>query len=297
MGVIDKRYEFVMFFDVTNGNPNGDPDEGGRPRIDRMTGCGLVSDVCIKRKIRNYVSEAKDEADGYRIYIQNDASLRSKDAEVCESVGVSADDKAMKDSKKKDPNIDEKLRDGMCKSFYDVRAFGGVITTFTKVGLNCGQINGPVQINFAQSIDPISPRQLTITRMAVTTEKDFESKSNEMASKYIVPYGLYRCEGYISAKQAQKVTGFTEEDLELFWTALVNMFDTDHSSMRGKMATRALYVFEHESALGNAPSHVLFNLVTAQRKESVAVARSIDDYEIVFHEEGMPTKVKWIKKI
>ncbi len=287
---IKNRYEFVILFDVENGNPNGDPDAGNMPRIDPESGLGIVTDVCLKRKIRNYVETVKEGEKGYKIYIKEEVPLNRSDREACESLGVEetddkkvtealkklkksdpkadeklrdymcdnffesdreaceslgveeTDDKkvteALKKLKKSDPKADEKLRDYMCDNFFDIRTFGAVMTTFVKAALNCGQVRGPVQLGFARSIDPIISQEVTITRVAITTEKDAENKSTEMGRKSIVPYGLYRAEGYISANLARKVTGFSEEDLDLLWDAIINMFEHDHSAARGKMAVR-----------------------------------------------------------
>lgn len=250
---IKNRYEFVVLFDVENGNPNGDPDAGNMPRVDPETGYGLVTDVCLKRKIRNYVEMAKEDADHYHIYIKDGVPLNTSDEKACAYVGVTSD--KLKEAKKKDEHLDEKIRDFMCSNFYDIRTFGAVMTTFTKGALNCGQVRGPVQLGFARSIDPILPQEVTITRVAITTEADAEKKNTEMGRKYIVPYGLYRAEGYVSANLARKTTGFSEEDLELLWTAILNMFENDHSAARGKMAVRELIVFKHNCELGCAPAH------------------------------------------
>ena len=211
MEPIKNRYEFVIFFDVENGNPNGDPDAGNMPRIDPETGYGLVTDVCLKRKIRNYVEMAKEGESGYRIYVKDGVPLNRSDAEACAYVGIAPD--KLKDAKKKDDQLDSKLRDFMCQNFYDIRTFGAVMTTFVKGALNCGQVRGPVQLGFARSVDPIVPQEVTITRVAITTEADAEKKGTEMGRKYIVPYGLYRAEGYVSANLARKTTGFSEADL------------------------------------------------------------------------------------
>ena len=264
MEPIKNRYEFVILFDVENGNPNGDPDAGNMPRIDPETGYGLVTDVCLKRKIRNYVETVKEDAAGYRIYVKDGVPLNRSDREACEYVGVDAD--KLKEAKKKDDKLDKKLRDFMCRNFFDIRSFGAVMTTFVKGALNCGQVRGPVQLSFARSVDPILPQEVTITRVAITTEADAEKKGTEMGRKYIVPYALYRCEGYISANLARKTTGFSEEDLALLWEAILNMFEHDHSAARGKMAVRELIVFRHDSELGNAPAHKLFDLVHVQRR-------------------------------
>ena len=252
MEAIKNRYEFVILFDVENGNPNGDPDAGNMPRVDPETGLGLVTDVCLKRKIRNYVETVKEDGTGYRIYIKDGVPLNRSDNEAYIANDVT--DKTIKAKKKEDPDLDRKLRDWMCQNFYDIRAFGAVMTTFVKEHLNCGQVRGPVQLGFARSIDPIVPQEVTITRVAITTEEDAEKKGTEMGRKYVVPYGLYRCEGYVSANLARKTTGFSKEDLQLLWEAILNMFEHDHSAARGKMAVRELIVFRHESELGNAPA-------------------------------------------
>ena len=249
---IRNRYEFVILFDVENGNPNGDPDAGNMPRVDPETGLGLVTDVCRKRKIRNYVETVKEDAAGYRIYVKDGVPLNRSDAEAYKALDV--DEKTAKEKKKADPDLDRKIRDWMCANFYDIRAFGAVMTTFMKAALNCGQVRGPVQLGFARSVEPVIPQEITITRVAITTEADAEKKGTEMGRKYIVPYGLYRCEGYISANLARKTTGFSEEDLSLLWEAILNMFENDHSAARGKMAVRELIVFRHDSELGCAPA-------------------------------------------
>ncbi len=232
--VIKNRYEFVVLFDVENGNPNGDPDAGNMPRIDPESGLGLVTDVCLKRKIRNYIETVKEDAEGYKIYIKDDVPLNRSDREACASVGVQETDEkkvteSLKKLKKNDENVDIKIRDYMCQNFFDIRTFGAVMTTFVKAALNCGQVRGPVQLGFARSIDPIVSQEVTITRVAITTEKDAANKSTEMGRKSVVPYGLYRVEGYVSANLARKVTGFSEEDLQLLWEAIINMFEHDHS--------------------------------------------------------------------
>lgn len=286
MAAINNRYEFVILFDVENGNPNGDPDAGNMPRMDIETRYGLITDGCIKRKIRNYVEIMKGGDDKNRIYVASGTPLARNDAEACASVGAEPDKLA--DAKKKDPNLDSKLRDYMCEHFFDIRTFGAVMTTFTKGALNCGQVTGPVQITNAKSVDPILPQAVTITRVAVTTEADAELKKNEMGVKYIVPYGLYRCEGYISAHLAQKVTGFSEDDLELLWYAILNMFEYDRSAARGKMAVRDLIIFRHDSALGNAPAHKLFDLVTTEKKPGIETPRSYNDYIVNVDEAHLP---------
>lgn len=284
---IKNRYDFVILFDVENGNPNGDPDAGNMPRVDPETGLGLVTDVCLKRKIRNYVETAKEDTEGYRIYIKDQVPLNRSDAEALKYLGI---DKDLKTAKKNDPTIDVKIRDWMCANFYDIRTFGAVMTTFVKGALNCGQVRGPVQLGFARSVDPIVPQEVTITRVAITTEADAEKKGTEMGRKYIVPYGLYRAEGFISANLARKTTGFSEDDLQLLWQAILNMFENDHSAARGKMAVRELIVFKHDSELGNAPSYKLFDAVHVERKDGVEIPRSYHDYTVTV-DESLPAGV------
>ena len=274
---IKNRYEFVILFDVENGNPNGDPDAGNMPRVDPETGFGLVTDVCLKRKIRNYVELRKEDAEGFRIYIKDGVPLNRSDSAAIEALGIDPD---LKKAKKADPGIDEKLRDWMCAHFYDIRTFGAVMTTFVKGALICGQVRGPVQLGFARSVDPIVPQEVTITRVAITTEADAEKKGTEMGRKHIVPYGLYRAEGYVSANLARKTTGFSEEDLELLWEAILNLFEHDHSAARGKMAVRELIIFKHDSELGCAPAYKLFDAVRVTRKDGVVVPRSYADYTV-----------------
>ena len=284
---IKNRYDFVILFDVENGNPNGDPDSGNMPRVDPETGCGLVTDVCLKRKIRNYVETIKEDAEGYRIYIKDQVPLQRSDAEALQYLGV---DKDLKAAKKDDPMLDQKIRDFMCRNFYDIRTFGAVMTTFVKGALNCGQVRGPVQLGFARSIDPVLPQEVTITRVAITTEADAEHKGTEMGRKYIVPYGLYRAEGFVSANLARKVTGFSQEDLDLLWQAILNMFENDRSAARGKMAVRELIVFRHESELGNAPAYKLFDAVHVERADGVTVPRRYSDYT-VWLDDALPDGV------
>ena len=291
-GPIQNRYDFVIFFDVQNGNPNGDPDAGNMPRIDPESGCGLVTDVCLKRKIRNYVETVMEDAPGYRIYIKEQVPLNRSDAEALDKLGVTGDLKA---ARKGDPDLDCKIRDYMCREFFDIRSFGAVMTTFVKGNLNCGQVRGPVQLGFAQSVEPITPQEVTITRVAITTEADAEKKNTEMGHKYIVPYGLYRAEGYVSANLARKTTGFSEEDLSLLWEAILNMFENDHSAARGKMCMRRLYVFKHDNMLGNCPSHILFDKISIVQKDS-APPRSFNDYEITV-DGNMPVGVEFTSKI
>lgn len=294
---IKNRYEFVVLFDVENGNPNGDPDAGNMPRIDPESGLGLVTDVCIKRKIRNYVETVKEDEKGYKIYIKEDVPLNRSDREACKSLGIEAtEDKKvteeLKKLKKTDEKVDIKLRDYMCDNFFDIRTFGAVMTTFVKASLNCGQVRGPVQIGFARSIDPIISQEVTITRVAITTEKDAENKNTEMGRKSIVHYGLYRVEGYISANLARKVTGFSEEDLELLWEAIINMFENDHSAARGKMAVRELIVFKHSKELGDCPAYKLFDAVEVKKNEEIEYPRKYQDYTVEIHEENIPDSVE-----
>lgn len=289
MSAIQNRYEFVIFFDVENGNPNGDPDAGNMPRIDPETGYGLVTDVCLKRKIRNYVETVKEDVPGYRIYVKDGVPLNRSDKEACTYLGVDAD--KLKEGKKKDADLDVKIRNFMCENFFDIRTFGAVMTTFVKGALNCGQVRGPVQLGFARSVDPIVPQEVTITRVAITTEADAEKKGTEMGRKYIVPYGLYRAEGFVSANLARKTTGFSEDDLNLLWQAILNMFELDHAAARGKMAVRELIVFRHDSELGNAPAWKLFELVKAERKAGVVTPRAYSDYTVRVAEENLPEGV------
>lgn len=292
---ISNRYEFVVLFDVENGNPNGDPDSGNMPRIDPETNLGIVTDVCLKRKIRNYVETAYEDEAGHRIYIKDGVPLNRSDLEAFSYLGV--DDKNLKETKKKDPDLEEKICKFMCENFFDIRTFGAVMTTFVKSKLNCGQVRGPVQLGFSRSVDPIVPQEITITRVAITTEEDANKKGTEMGRKYIVPYGLYRCEGYVSANLARKVTGFSETDLELLWQAIINMFEHDRSASRGKMAVRELIVFKHDSELGNAPAHKLFETVTVARKEGVEVARAYSDYVVSVDEASLPDGVHMERRI
>lgn len=294
---IKNRYEFVVLFDVENGNPNGDPDAGNMPRIDPESGLGLVTDVCLKRKIRNYVETVKEDEAGFQIYIKEDVPLNRSDRRACEALGIGEIEEkklmeALKKLKKSDPDVDVKLRDYMCENFYDIRTFGAVMTTFVKASLNCGQVRGPVQMGFARSIDPIINQEITITRVAITTEKDAENKSTEMGRKNIVPYGLYRAEGYVSANLARKVTGFSEEDLELLWEAILNMFEHDHSAARGKMAVRELIVFKHSKELGDCPAYKLFDAVEVRKKDDVEYPRSYGDYLVAVHEDQIPDSVE-----
>lgn len=289
MKAIQNRYEFVVLFDVENGNPNGDPDAGNMPRVDAETGYGIVTDVCLKRKIRNYVETVKDGEPGFRIYIKDNVPLNTSDKEAYAYLGV--DEKDVKEAKKKDPDLDRKIRDFMCNNFYDIRTFGAVMTTFTKGALNCGQVRGPVQIGFARSIDPVMPQEITITRVAINTEADAERKNTEMGRKYVVPYALYKVEGYVSANLAKKTTGFSEDDLDLLWDAILNMFEMDHSAARGKMAVRQLIIFKHDSEFGNAPAYRLFDLVKAEKRAEIAIPRAYSDYTVTVDTDSLPAGV------
>src|SRR5215216_4763188 len=284
---INNRYEFVLLYDVENGNPNGDPDAGNMPRIDPETGYGIVTDVCLKRKVRNYAELVKGDSTGYRIYVKEGTPLNQNHVEAYRSVD------GLEPGKKANAEGVNNARKWMCANFFDVRTFGAVMST----GDNCGQVRGPIQINFSRSIDPIVQQEVTITRQTVTKIEDAE-KERTIGRKHIVPYGLYRAEGYISAKLANdetKGTGFSEEDLELFWDALVNMFEHDHSAARGKMAARRLFVFKHDSDLGNAPSHKLFELVKVEKCANPS--RQFIDYEVTIDKTGVPQGVELIEKI
>lgn len=287
--VIKNRYEFAIIFDVENGNPNGDPDAGNMPRVDPETGYGIVTDVCLKRKIRNYVDVVKEDEPGYGIYIKSGIPLNKSDKKAFEYLGTNETE--IKKLKKDNPEIDTKIRDFMCENFFDIRTFGAVMVTFVRASLNCGQVRGPVQLGFARSVDPIFPQEITITRCAITKEDDAEKNTNTMGNKFIVPYGLYVVEGYVSANLARKATGFSEDDLELLWNAIINMFEYDHATARGKMAVRKLVIFKHDSELGNTPAYKLFDAIKIKRREDVKVARSYDDYEITIAESEIPQGV------
>lgn len=288
---IKNRYDFIIYFDVENGNPNGDPDAGNMPRVDPEEGYGLVTDVCLKRKIRNYVEAVKGDEPGYGIYVKEGVPLNASDRKAYEHLGV--DPKEIKKLKKDDPELDLKVRDFMCSNYYDIRTFGAVMTTFVKDSLNCGQVRGPVQLTFARSVEPIIPQEVTITRVAITTEEDALKKNTEMGRKHIVPYGLYRCEGFVSANLAQKTTGFSEDDLELLWKAIINMFEIDHSAARGKMAVRELIVFKHDSEFGEAPSYQLFDAVSIEKKPGIDVPRTFADYDrAVVDEAAIPSGIE-----
>ena len=284
---IKNRYEFVLFYDVENGNPNGDPDAGNMPRIDPETGYGIVTDVCLKRKIRNYVELVKQDARGYKIYVKEGIPLNAHHEDAYLKNDLQLGSKA-------DVVSVSKVRRWMCDNFFDIRTFGAVMST----GDNCGQVRGPVQLNFSRSIDPIVQQEVTITRLTVTKKEDIE-KERTMGRKHIVPYALYRVEGYISARLANdpsKGTGFSEEDLDLLWEALANMFEHDHSAARGKMATRKLFVFKHESELGNAPAHHLFETITVEKLIGTNPPRSFSDYVVKIDRDRLPAGVTLIEK-
>lgn len=284
MSVLKNRIDFVYIFDVQDGNPNGDPDAGNLPRMDAETGMGLVTDVCIKRKVRNYVQAAKGLVDGFDIFIKEKAVLNTL-------IDKAHDDSEVKNTKDKT----DAARRFMCKNYFDIRTFGAVMST----GKNAGQVRGPVQFTFARSVNPITPAEHSITRMAVATEKEAEKQGGDnrtMGRKATVPYGLYVCHGFISANLA-KQTGFSEEDLALFWEALKNMFDVDHSAARGLMSAQKLIVFHHDSELGNAPSNKLFDRVKIE-KVTTEAPRSFSDYKVtIIDENNMPNGVRIEKLI
>ena len=286
---IQNRYDFIMIYDVENGNPNGDPDAGNMPRTDPETGHGIVTDVCIKRKIRNYVDLTKNDVPGYGIYVKQGVVLNNQDQLGVDAVREISDRTAKSSG----------FRDFMCSHFYDIRTFGAVMVTAARspeLSNVAGQVRGPVQIAFGRSVDQIVPQEITITRVAVTTEAR-AAASTEMGRKHIVPYGLYRQEGFISANLAQKVTGFSEQDLDLLWTAIINMFEEDRSAARGIMVMRELIVFKHQSVLGNAPAHKLFDSVVVRRKEGVTAPRSYSDYDVSINRESIPEGVTLMQKI
>jgi len=281
MSELKNRFDFVYIFDVQDGNPNGDPDAGNLPRIDAETGMGLVTDVCLKRKVRNYVQMSKECKDGFDIFIKEKAVLNNL-------IDSSYDDDSVK-SKEKQEEKTEAARKVMCSRYYDVRTFGAVMST----GKNAGQVRGPIQLTFARSVDPINSSEHSITRMAVTTEKEAEKQSGDnrtMGRKSTVPYGLYVCHGFVSANLAAQ-TGFSEYDLVLFWEALKNMFDVDRSAARGLMSAQKLIVFKHDSALGNAPANQLFDLVHVEKKADVDVPRKFGDYVVSIEKEKIPSGV------
>lgn len=286
MEPIKNRYEFTVIFDVENGNPNGDPDAGNMPRIDPETSAGLVTDVCLKRKIRNFVEIFKEDEPYYNILVKPDKALNTKFTEAYEAIGEKTGQKS------KNPEAVRAARDYICQNYFDVRTFGAVMSTGNDP---CGIVRGPVQISFAKSVDPIFTQDITITRQARTTEDKRDTGETEMGRKSIVPYGLYRADGYVSAMLAQKLTKFSEEDLELLWDAIINMFEHDRSAARGKMCVRKLYVFKHDSVLGNAPANVLFDKIVISKKDGVEVPRSFNDYEITV-DKNMPEGVELQEK-
>jgi CRISPR-associated protein Csd2 len=278
---ITNRYDFVLLFDVRDGNPNGDPDAGNLPRVDSETGRGLVTDVSLKRKVRNYVGIVKGDQPPYEIYVKEKAVLNRQHERAYQALGLKSESKKL-------PKDAEKAREivaWMCHNFYDIRTFGAVMAT----EVNSGQVRGPVQLTFARSIDPIVSQEHAITRMAVTNERDLE-KERTIGRKHTVPYGLYVAHGFVSAFIARQ-SGFSEEDLDLLWDALTNMFEHDRSAARGEMATRGLYVFRHESELGNAPAYSLFSRITAALRDGTTVPREFTDYEVRVSTEALPSGV------
>jgi CRISPR-associated protein Csd2 len=288
MTEIKYRYDFVFLFDVQDGNPNGDPDAGNLPRVDPETGHGLVTDVCLKRKIRNYVQLSKKNEPPFEIYVKEKAILNKQHERGHAAVGS---DISKRDSKSKNDN---EARDWMCGNFFDVRTFGAVMSTGN---WRCGQVRGPVQLTFARSIDPVIPLEYSITRMAVTTEKEALDQGGDnrtMGRKFTVPYGLYKCYGFVSANLANQ-TQFSEEDLKLLWEALLNMFDHDRSASHGLMQARGLFVFKHDSEFGRAPAHRLFDLIKICQKVPDKVTRSFEDYEVVVDKPNIPEGIELIQ--
>lgn len=284
---LGKRYEFALFFDVKNGNPNGDPDSGNMPRIDPETGHGIVTDVCLKRKVRNYVELTRAGQEGFNIYVTEGGVLNEQHRKAYRA--VRPDDAESKELKPKDAAQARELTRWMCSNFFDVRTFGAVMTT----KVNCGQVRGPVQFTFARSLDPIFSQEVTITRQAVTQEG--AEKDREMGRKHLIPYGLYRMDGYVSAFLANQ-TGFESSDLELLWEALENLFEHDRSASRGQMAVRKLVIFEHESALGNAPAHKLLDRVQVKRLDETRPVRDFDDYAIHVDRENVTAGVTILER-
>ncbi len=288
---IQNRYDFVLLFDVQDGNPNGDPDAGNLPRIDPETGNGLVTDVCLKRKVRNYVGLAKGDEPPFEIYVKEKAVLNKQHARAYQGEGLEVPGKG----KKAKAEEIEKARAWMCQNFYDVRTFGAVMST----EVNCGQVRGPVQLTFARSVNPVVPLEHSITRMAVTTEADAERQGGDnrtMGRKFTIPYGLYRSHGFISAHLGAQ-TGFSEEDLSLFWEALSNMFEHDHSAARGQMVTRGLYVFKHDNALGRAPAYKLFEHVQVKLQDQVSVPRGFSDYVVKIEADNLPQGAELLRLV
>lgn len=289
MNAISHRYDFAFLFDVANGNPNGDPDADNMPRFDPETGIGLVTDVCLKRKIRNFVSLVKSNQPPYDIYVKEKAILNDLHDAAYKELGI--DTSGTKEGKRKGKGDEVKnARDLMCNKFFDVRTFGAVMST----GTNCGQVRGPVQFTFGKSVDPVMTSEHTVTRCAVATQAEAEKQQGDnrtMGRKYTIPYGLYVAHGFISAHLAAQ-TGFSQDDLNLLWQALGQMFEHDRSAARGEMATRGLYVFEHDSALGNAPAHSLFGRISVKRKDETKPARDFGDYAVTVDDRTLPAGVK-----
>ena len=285
---LNNRYDFVLLFDVKDGNPNGDPDAGNLPRLDAETGHGLVTDVSLKRKVRNFVGLVKGEQPPYEIYVKEKAVLNKTHERAYEGIGK-ADLLKGDEKKRKGGDAVGEARAWMCKNFYDVRTFGAVMST----GVNCGQVRGPVQLTFARSIDPIVALEHSITRMAVATEAEAEKQEGDnrtMGRKHTVPYGLYMAHGFVSSFLA-KQTKFSEDDLQLLWQVLMQMFEHDRSAARGEMTTRGLYVFKHESELGNAPAHALFERIQPKLKDGVTVPRAFSDYEVTVNDTALPVGI------
>lgn len=290
---LNHRYDFVLLFDVKDGNPNGDPDAGNLPRVDAETGQGLVTDVSLKRKVRNFVGLLHGEQAPYEIYVKEKAILNKQHERAYQAIPGGAELLAGDDKKRKGGDKVEEARQWMCKNFYDVRTFGAVMST----GVNCGQVRGPVQMTFARSIDPVIASEHSITRMAVATEKEAEKQDGDnrtMGRKFTVPYGLYVAHGFVSAHLADQ-TGFSESDLALLWQSLSQMFEHDRSAARGEMATRGLYVFKHEGKLGNAPAYSLFERVKAEKQ--VEVARSFADYVVTIDEANLPNGIELQRRV
>jgi CRISPR-associated protein Csd2 len=280
---MNNRYDFVYLFDCKDGNPNGDPDAANSPRIDPQDMRGLVSDVCLKRKVRNFVLLAKAGEAPFDIFVQQGSVLNDKILNGHKAAGNDVDGK----KKTADRKQVQSARAEMCKRYFDVRTFGAVMST----GANAGQVRGPVQLSFSRSIDPILPLDLSITRMAVTEAKEADAPNQTMGRKNLIPYGLYRCHGFISAHLANE-TGFSDDDLTLFWQALTQMFDHDRSASRGTMSPQKLIAFKHQSPLGNAPAHKLFERVTVHRKSSSPVARAFFDYEVTVNKSDLPPGIE-----
>jgi CRISPR-associated protein Csd2 len=291
---LNNRYDFVLVFDVRDGNPNGDPDAGNLPRLDAESGHGLVTDVSLKRKVRNFVGLVKGETPPFDIYVKEKAVLNQAHEKAYIAIGAEEELKGDKKRKGSGDTVD-KARQWMCANFFDVRTFGAVMS----LGTNCGQVRGPVQLTFARSVDPIIAQEHSITRMAVATEAEAEKQQGDnrtMGRKHTVPYGIYVAHGFVSSFLA-KQTGFSELDLDLLWQALEQMFEHDRSAARGEMATRGLYVFKHDSELGNAHAHSLFDRIKIKRKDDVDVPRSFGDYEVSVDEAALPAGVTLIKRV